>query len=512
MAVRQGGAGGVMCSYNRINSIYSCENPVTLGMLDRQFGFDGFVVSDWGAMHSTVASAKAGTDIEMNVVPGTYYGPALQTAVEDGQVPMSTLDDMVLRILRPMFRVEVFDHPPAAQPQAYGADVNTPAHQDLARQVAEEGAVLLKNDNGILPIVGQGKRIAVIGQAAGPAGAENEYDPQGSGHVPEVGSKPVVSPLAGITQRAAADGDTVVYADGSATQDAVAAAKAADVAVVVAGDVESEGTDRTDLTLSNAFCSLLGCGPSTGDQNSLISAVAAANPNTIVVLETGGPVLMPWLDQVKGVFEAWYPGEQGGDALAALLFGDVDPSGHLTETFPAGMSDLPTQSAAQYPGVTQPGDAVGPHSSYSEGLLVGYRWYDARNIAPLFPFGYGLSYTTFRYTGIAVSRTPSGASVTFTVTNTGPRAGAAVPQVYVGDPPAVGEPPKQLEGYRRVSLGPGQSATVTIALDPRAFAHWDTSRQAWVVSAGPYRVMVGSSSRDIAGAGVVSMPSTVVGG
>jgi beta-glucosidase len=440
-AVKQGGAGAVMCSYNRINGVYACENPSTLGILDDQFGFTGFVVSDWGGTHSTVASAKAGLDMEMSTAPGTYYGSALQTAVQDGQVPMGTLNDMVLRILRPMFRIGLFDHPVAAQPGAFAANVSTAEHVALARTISEAGTVLLKNQNGVLPITGSGKTIAVIGQPAGPAGAENEYNGVGSGHVPEFGDIPVISPEQGITQRAAANGDAVVYADGTATVDAVAAAKAASVAIVFAGDSESEGIDRPDLTLTGGLCELTTCTPQPYDQNALISAVAASNPNTIVVLDTGGPVLMPWQGSIKGLFEAWYPGQEDGNAIAALLFGDVDPSGRLTETFPASQSDIPEQGPAQWPGVTVPGDSVGPHSQYSEGLLVGYRWYDVKRITPLFPFGFGLDYTSFQYSGMTLQATKTGGNVaraSIRVTNTGQRAGADVPQMYIEDPTSTG--------------------------------------------------------------------------
>ena len=497
-AIHQGGAMGVMCSYNRINSVYSCENPNTLkGILDGQFGFTGFVVSDWGATRSTVASALNGLDIEMNVTPGTYYGPSLQTAVEDGQVPMSTLNDMVLRILRAMFTVGVFDHPPAAEPQAFAAPATTPDHVALAREVSEQGTVLLKNQDAILPLSRPGQTIAVLGPDAGQAGAEDEYNGEGSGHVPEAGIALVVSPLQGITQRAVGNGDKVLYADGSATADAVAAAKAADVAVVVAGDSESEGTDRSNLTLTGGICTLAGCTPQTVDQNSLISQVAAANPNTIVVLDTGGPVLMPWLDQIKGLLEAWYPGQEDGNALAALLFGDADPSGHLTETFPASMSDLPIQSASQWPGVTESGDSVGPHSSYSEGLLVGYRWYQARGITPLFPFGFGLSYISFRFSNLTVTSTSSGAVARFNVQNTGLRAGAEVAQAYVGMPSSTGEPPNQLKGFQKVWLEPGQTKTVSITLPETSFAWWNTAGEQWVVTPGNYTVSVGDSSASL---------------
>jgi beta-glucosidase len=282
---------------------------------------------------------------------------------------------------------------------------------------------------------------------------------------------------------------------------------------VFVSDAEIEGADRSDLNAHFGTCSFAdvlsptSCSDSPLDQNALVSAVAAANPHTIVVIQSGGPVAMPWAGQVQGILENWFPGQVDGDAIAPVLFGDVDPSGKLPVTFPVKLSDDPLQTAAQYPGVTEAGDSVGPHSTYSEGLLVGYRWYDARNIAPLFPFGYGLSYTTFRYSGVNVTRTASGASVSFTVTNAGTRAGAAVPEVYVGDPASVGEPPKQLEGFRRVALNPAQSATVTIPLGAMSFAHWDTAGHKWAVSAGTYQVMVGSSSRDIVGQGSVALPA-----
>jgi beta-glucosidase len=498
MAIHQGGAMGVMCSYNRVNGIPACQNPSTLGgILDGQFGFPGFVVSDWGATHSTVASAMAGLDIEMNTTPGTYFGPALQRAVSSGQVPMGTLDGIVLRILRAMFAVGVFNDPPPAQPGAFLADASTQAHVALARRIAEEGTVLLRNEDGILPLSSRGRTMALIGPDAGPVGAELEYNGNGSGHIPEIGAVPVVSPLQGITQRAAAAGDRVLYADGSLGLDAVAAAKAASVAVVIVGDAESEGVDRTSLTLTGGVCELVACLPQTVDQNALIAKVAAANPNTIVVLDTGGPVLMPWLASVKGVLEAWYPGEQDGNALAALLFGDVDPSGHLPETFPASETAQPIHSAAQWPGVSRPGDPSGPHSSYSEGLLVGYRWYQQTHVTPLFPFGFGLSYTTFRFSGLRVTGSRRSAKVGFTLSNTGARAGADVAQVYVGDPSSSGEPPWQLKGDTRVALAPGASARVSIALGESSFAHWSTRRRTWTLSGGRYRIGVGDSSASL---------------
>ncbi len=408
---------------------------------------------------------------------------------------MKTLNGMILRILRAMFQVGVFNHPPAAQPQAYSNPVSTPADVALARRVSEEGSVLLQDRSGILPIGGTGKTIALIGPAAGQSGAENEYNGEGSGHIPEAGITPnVVSPQTAVTQRAAADGDTVLYTDGSATEDAVLAAKAANTAVVVVGDSESEGIDRKNLTLTGGTCTIEGCTAQTVDQNQLIEKVAAANPNTVVVLDTGGPVLMPWLGKVKGVIEAWYPGQQDGNALAALLFGDTDPSGHLPETFPAAESKMPIRTTAQWPGVSKSGDSVGPHSHYTEGLLIGYRWFDAKRIKPLFPFGFGLSYTRFRFSHLRTHSTAHGVVVTYVLRNTGHRQGADVTQVYVGDPASAGEPPRQLKGFRKITLVPGHSSHVRIWLPEVAFAHWSNRARTWAVSRGSYRIFVGDSS------------------
>jgi beta-glucosidase len=506
-AVRQGQVGSVMCSYNRINNVYACENPGLLtGVLKQQFGFDGFVMSDWGATHSTVPSANAGLDMEMNISPGQYFTGPLKTAVQSGQVSMARLNDMVLRIVRTMFRVGIFDHPAAAEPAASTTNVERPQDVTLARTLSENGTVLLKNQDNLLPLIARGRRIAVIGPGAGPQGAEQLYNGGGSSHVPEAaGKSDVVSPLAAIQQRAGANGDTVLYADGSNTVQAKATAAASDVAIVFVGAEDSEGVDRSTMDLSSGFCTLAGsCTASPVDQDSLIAAVAASNPHTVVVLNTGGPVMMPWLDQIQGLFEAWYPGQQDGNAIAALLFGDVDPGGRLPETFPRSRADIPTQTASQSPGVN---DAQGvPQVNYSEGLLVGYRWYDARNIAPLFPFGYGLDYTSFAYSGLKVTAQPSTstlAAVSIQVTNTGRRAGADVPQMYIADPAATGEPPRQLKGFARVNLGPGQSTQASFPIDARALSYWAPS--GWQVAAGCYGIQVGRDERDIVASAVVSV-------
>ena len=504
-AVRQGHVGSVMCSYNKVGGVYSCEQPYLLTtVLKKQFGFTGWVMSDWGGTHSTVKAANAGLDQEQAVGSGKYFSSALKTAVLQHKVQMRRINDMVLRLMRSLFRIGVFDDPPPGQPQAYAADVDTSAEKAIARQAAEGGAVLLKNRDAALPIHGSGKRIAVIGDPAGPVGAQSAYQGAGSSKVPIVGPNPgVVTPLEGITARAQADGDVVTYADGSDLADAIATASAADVAVVFARDAATEGSDRPNLSLDNGLCNLFtGCtyppGP-TPDQ--LISAVASANPHTVVVLQTSGPVTMPWLRAVKSVLEMWYPGEQDGNAAAALLFGDVDPSGKLPITFPRKLSDGPLRSKAQYPGVTD--QSGNPHSRYTERLLVGYRWYDAKHVRPLFPFGFGLSYTTFRYSHLRVLPTTAGAAVSFDVTNTGPRAGAEVAQLYVSDPPAEHEPPKQLKGFAKVTLLPGETVQVTLALDRRSFAYWSMRTQSWRVAPGCYVVRVGGSSASLPLRGMV---------
>jgi beta-glucosidase len=258
---------------------------------------------------------------------------------------------------------------------------------------------------------------------------------------------------------------------------AVAVAESSDVAVVFVGKVESEGADLSDIDLP-------------AEESQLIRAVAAVNHNTIVVLNTGSAVTMPWLDSVKGVLETWYPGQEDGNAIAAVLFGDVNPAGKLPVTFPKRLSDVPAASAARWPGVDG-------RVEYSEGLEVGYRWYQARGIAPLFPFGFGLSYTTFRFANLRVSQRGRSIAATVDVTNTGSRAGADVVQLYVGFPASAGEPPRQLKGFRKIRLGPGETGRVTFSLGPRAFAHWDDTANGWVVGAGEYQVGVGDSSDNL---------------
>lgn len=501
-AVNQGGAGAVMCSYNKVNHAYACENgPILNTDLKGQMGFPGFVMSDWGATHSTVASALNGLDMEMDTgqepdslnfigPQGTggingfedFYGGPLKSAVQTGRVPMSILNSMVARILRSMFAVGLFDHPAPVEPTGYPVPVDTETNKAVALSSAEAGSVLLKNSGSLLPISGSGKKIAVIGLDAGPA-AVTAAQAGGSVHVnqPEV-----VTPLQALTERAAEAGDTVVYNDGIDVDAAAALSRASDMAIVYAGYVEAEGTDQSNLDYNNGACSLV-CETQPANSDQLIAAVAASNPNTAVVLNTGGPSVMPWLSQVSSVLEMWYPGEEDGNAAAALLFGDVNPSGKLPITFPVSLSQIPTQSASQWPGVNGA-------ATYSEGLLVGYRWYNAEQLAPLFPFGYGLTYTTFHFSHLVVSPSGSSVVVSYVLTNTGTRAGADVGEVYVSDPSSAGEPPQQLKGYEKTWLEPGQSKTVTVALPASAFEYWNNSDGGWVTAPGIYTIRVGDSS------------------
>jgi beta-glucosidase len=494
-AVKQGHVASVMCSYNRINGVYACENKYLLRtVLDHQFGFKGWVMSDWGGTHSTVAAANNGLDQEQNGTPGTYFAPkALMAAVAAHQVSVTTITEMVRRIMYGLFVAGVFDDPPPSDPGAVLSFVNTAQEKGVALEAAEGGAVLLKNASGALPLHGTNRTLSVIGLPATAVGAQLDYQGGGSSKVPLTGTNPnVVDPLSAISQRAEADGDVVIPAPGVTIADAVAAAKLSDVAVVFIGDGETEGADRKSLSAVDSLC-VLTCLPAVGpDQDALVSAVAKANPNTIVVVQAGGPVAMPWLKQVRGVLDMWYPGEQDGNAAAALLFGDVNPSGKLPFTFPKSLKQTPLRSVRQYPGVV---DKHGvPHSRYSEGLLVGYRWYTAKHIQPLFPFGYGKSYTSFAFSHLTVRKTKHGATARFAVTNTGGRAGAEVAQLYVGDPPAAHEPPIQLKGYQKVWLGAGERQWVTLQLNRRSFAYWNTAANGWRVAPGCYSINVGDSS------------------
>ncbi|WP_243719240.1 glycoside hydrolase family 3 C-terminal domain-containing protein [Actinomadura sp. 7K534] len=469
-AVKQGGAATVMCGFGKLNGRWACEDGAVLNdVLRSEWGFQGYVASDHFAPKDAADAANGGLDMELPV--GLRYNAfMLKMAVSQGKVTQATVDGHVRNILRTMFRFGLFDR------QKYPNDltaIDRTASETAARKIEESGITLLKND-GVLPLDAPGS-IALIGRAA-------QESPSGHGSA-QVVPFTTVSAQQGIARRAGA-GTRLSHTNGDDHAEAADLARQADVAIVFATDSQGEFFDKSCLTLQ--------CGePLRGDQDALITEVAKANPNTIVVLNTGGPVLTPWAGQVKGIVEAWYPGQEAGNALARVLYGDVDPGGRLPVTFPVNENDAPTSgNPAQYPGTNQ-------NVTFSEGVMVGYRHYDSNGIAPRFPFGHGLSYTTFRYSNLVADTD----SARVTVTNTGSRKGIAVPQLYIGMPSPgvdVPQPPKQLKGFAKVTLAPGESTQVTFPLSSRSFAYWNEGAKAWKVADGCYRVMAGSSSREIA--------------
>lgn len=482
--VTKGNVSSIMCAYSEVNGTFSCENPSLLTqILDTRWGFQGFIRSDLSASHSTLDSLQAGTDQLKPAVP-----QQIEQALYSGQISGTQLDDAVRRVLGQMFQLGVFNR---SSTGTANTNASTSAHVTFAQTAAEDSMVLLKDTGGVLPLAGV-HSIAVIGADAGPD-ALTATPPPSADHV---SAASIVTPYEGIQARAGT-GVSVTYAQGVANlegqgstssdqvdalrQAAARQAAASQVAVVFVADPESEGTDLQTLSLPD-------------NQDQLIEAVAAANPNTVVVLNTATPVTMPWLSQVRGVLEAWYPGQQDGAAVAAVLFGDVDPGGKLPITFPTSLSETPVATPAQFPG-------VGGEVQYSEGLDVGYRWYAANKVTPLFPFGFGLSYTTFSFRHLTVSPTTTTSvgtvQVTATVTNTGDRAGSEVAQLYLDDPASAGEPPLQLKGFQKVTLNAGQSSQVHFTLSPHDLSYWDSTAQTWVVTDGTYRIMVGDSSANL---------------
>ncbi|HVZ82833.1 MAG TPA: glycoside hydrolase family 3 C-terminal domain-containing protein [Terracidiphilus sp.] len=510
IALKDSGAGAVMCSYNRINGTYACENPYTLtDVLKKDFGFKGFVVSDWGATQSTVKAAMAGLDVEM---PGSdSFGEPLKKAVESGEVPMARLNDMVHRVLRTEFDAGIVDDPPQRE------SPNAMRGFDVAQETEEKGAVLLKNEGGLLPLSAASiKSIAVIGGHADvgvmSGGGSSQVSPAGGNPVPpppDLLKNPLASfMLVEVYQRSAPLKDIeakapqamVQFDPGTDPAAAAELAKKSQAAIVFVVQHASEGMDLKNLSLPD-------------NQDSLIEAVAAANPHTIVVLETGGAVLMPWLDKVAAVLEAWYPGIRGGPAIANLLFGDVDPSGRLPLTFPKSVADLPhpmhmgpPMPDAEHPVPKLPGApgmigmmmGIGPFFDvhYDEGLKVGYKWYDAEKKPVLFPFGFGLSYTNFAYSRLTV--TPGETTiVSFTVKNTGTRAGIETAQVYASLPDVAQEPPKRLVGWAKVELEPGESKQVEVPVSRERLTIYDETADSWKLVPGAYVLRVGGSSRNL---------------
>ena len=520
-AVQQAGVNTLMGSYNKFRGTYATENAYLMNtILKGEWGFKGLVISDWGSVHDTQQALRNGTDLEMgtdlslmynsvdqsSASAGTvaamptrslydrfFLGDAALSAVQKDPTLVPLLDDKVRRILRVMYATNMLG---ATKRQA-GA-YNTPAHQATALKVAEEGIVLLKNEDNVLPLKKSVKTVAIIG-----ANAERE-NAMGGGSG-QLKAKYEITPLQGL-KKALGSQATITYAPGykiargqladpQLIQQAVAAAKAAEVVVYVGGSThgydytkwsdnayDAEGYDKPDMHMPFG-------------QDELLQAVLAANPNTVVVLLGGGPIdVSAWAGRAKGIVEAWYPGMEGGNALAHILVGDVNPSGKLPFTFPVKLEDSPAHKLGEYP--STPGNPL--KQTYKDDIFVGYRYFDTYKVAPQFAFGHGLSYTSFKYSALAVTPGQQSATVKLSVTNTGKVAGAEVVQVYVHDEQAaVKRPEKELKGFQKVFLKPGETKTVTLTLDQNAFQYYDEVKKQWVLEPGKFDVLVGASSRDI---------------
>ena len=496
-----GKPGSVMCSYNRVNGVYACEDKfLLLDVLRRDWGYTGFVMSDWGAVHSTEALVK-GLDKKSggNIDTKLFFSKELEPKLADGTIPRAAVDTAVRRILRTLFASGLVDAPPA--PGAIDYD----AHADIAQAAAEGGMVLLRNEGNLLPLASTAKRIAVIGGHADigvlSGGGSSQVVPVG-GFALEIPYKGPIkrsyggtAPLAAL--RRAFPATQVDYADGKDVAAAADLARKADVAIVFAEKWSNESNDNADLSLGEG-------------QDALIDAVAAANPRSVVVLETGNPVLMPWASKVPAILAAWYPGQRGGAAIAAVLSGQVNPSGRLPVTWPAGLEQLPLPVL---PGSHVPranaevrrafgfqADRMPFDVEYPEGSDIGYRWFEKTGAEPLYPFGHGLSYTAFRYDALKVSGGRQ-LKVTFRVTNVGNRDGADVPQVYVSPPGRT----KRLVGWSKPNLKVGQSATVTVTADPRLIGEFDQRLQKWIVRKGRYGIAVAHDAGDTVQAAQVAL-------
>jgi len=490
IAYEIGNPGSVMCSYNRVNGSYACENQWLLNdVLKTDWGFKGYVMSDWGATHSTVAAANNGLDQESGWAfdKSPYFAGALQEAVNDGYVPQSRLDDMARRVLWTMFDNGLIDHPVSGD---QSSTIDYAAHARATQADAEEGIVLLKN-SGILPVAKTARTITVIGGHAdfgvlSGGGSSQVYvegakrfDGEGPDGFPGPMTYYASSPVKGLQARTKA---TVTWLDGKDVNAAAAAAAKSDLVIVFATQWTGESIDAPDLNLPD-------------NQDALIDAVASANPRTAVVLETGGPVVMPWLDKAGAVLEAWYPGSSGGEAIARVLTGEVNPSGHLPATFPASLDQLPRPKLDGDPALD---DNSHPHTDYDiEGAAVGYKWFDKRGLKPLFPFGHGLSYTSFALSGLSAKADGAAVTAKFTVKNIGRVAGKDVAQVYVAPVADAGwEAPKRLGAFAKVDLKAGRSQTVTVNVDPRLLATWDSSTKTWKIAEGDYKVILAASATD----------------
>ncbi len=507
IGVTKGHPAAVMCSYNRVNGDFACENKYLLtDVLKKDWQFPGFVLSDWGGTHSTEKSSAAGLD---NEEPGSFFfGERYKAAVDAGKIPVAELDEHVHRILRSMFAAGVIDYP------RQRSVIDPFAGVDVAREIEEGGIVLLKNAKAALPLnPAKLRTIAVIGSHSDvgmiSGGGSAQVDPIGGNAIMPPGKGAThwqeeiwfpTSPLKAIQARAPKA--TVKYDAGTDPAAAAALAKTADVAVVFAYEWESEGMDLKDLSLPHK-------------QDDLIAAVAAANPHTIVVLETANPVTMPWVSAPTAILEAWFAGSDGANAIGNVLFGTVNPSGKLPNTFPMSEADLPHPKLTTPPPESE--HFSGPVSreqwaaglppfqvAYDEGIKVGYKWYDAEKKHVLFPFGFGLSYTTYHYSGLQVIPGDK-VKVTFTLANAGAREGAEIAEVYASLPAAAQEPPKRLVGFSKEKLKGGEKRTVTVEIDPKYLSIFDEAKDGWTLIPGDYTIMVGGSSQDLPLKAVVNL-------
>jgi beta-glucosidase len=478
-AAVEAGVYTVMCSYNRVNGVYACENKEVLDHLYQTMGFKGWVLSDWTATHSTADSLNAGNFQEMPF--GIHFSEqAVSSALEAGEVTMDTIDSGILRMLTAMYDIGLFDHEPTGDRHAI---VTSEEHSKLARELAAKSAVLLRNEpvNGapLLPLTGKGmKCIAVIGDNSTVSGT-------GSGHVTPAYTVNTAQGVKNALDAAGYTSVSVEYNDGQDLASATALAAQCDVVIVNVATTCGEGNDRPTLALGDG-------------QDELVTAIVTSNPRTIVSVVSPGPVLMPWSKQVPALIESWLPGQEAGNGLADVLFGIVNPSARLHVTLPNRDNEI-NFSEMQYPGIGQP-----PSAFYTEGLLIGYRYYDAHEITPNFCFGHGLSYASFEYANMKVSLQPAStggeevlAVVSIDLTNTGYVTGAEIPQLYLSFPAQAKEPPKILKGFQKVELEASQQTTVQFQLTRRDLSVWDTSVHDWKVVAGEYVAQVGASSCDL---------------
>ncbi|PVM77470.1 glycosyl hydrolase [Caulobacter radicis] len=499
-----GHPGAVMCAYNRVNGAYASENDWLLNrVLKGDWGFKGYVMSDWGGAHSTTQAANAGLDQQSGwpLDRGPYFEGPLREAVNNGHVSRARANDMAHRILRSMFACGLFDRRVIGD---ISTTIDYPGHAEVARAAADEAIVLLKNTPGLLPLSKAARSILIIGAHAdlgvlSGGGSSQVYaigGPVDGMIVPNEGpdsfpGPKVYHPCSPMQALQARTGAAVSYLDSKDLATAAAAAAQAEVTIVFAEQWMAETLDAQDLSLP-------------GEQDALIDAVASANPNCIVVLQTGGPVLAPWLGKVGAVLEAWYSGSAGGEAIARVLTGQVDPSGRLPITFPASTDQLPRPVLDGL----GPSDPDGhPLSDYAiEGAAVGYKWFDKAGGEPLFPFGHGLSYTRFSLRGLAVSAQGLGVTARFVVDNIGARRGKAVPMIFVlGDG---WEAPRRLGGFSKVELEPGASREVTLSIDPRLLATFDPADRGWRIAAGRYEISLVEAASDGPQAAFVDLPET----